>query len=382
MQKALQLVNFWKKKLSAASLLFICILGLLLQGQTPPPYTSYLPIVMNNLGEKTYSVSIYVQNHAASYMYDLGCAQGKTVAQMAGKQDHLVILAFGKMWLNNQTWEYGIRSFSDPTNAYARRFITFPELLESGKNFINGYWACSGSDRDSTLVLGLGTNNYGQLVLNSTFSQDELAAYYRNFGIHWARMVVALNDWIRQNGMGSQVMAAGAIDIEWDSITTGERWNTPYVTRAWTDGFDSADNDQAIYFNFGACVGCPNYSSVTWKYSTAMPWTQSDIYYVSWQAKPAYVVPEIYLTSGRNALQWFGISQFGVWHRGIRVDFSGPMTNLGACDQRDPNRTGECKYIDLAPLDAYDQLLAALNADAATSLESMKYITDIRWQFR
>ena len=195
-------------------------------------------------------------------------------------------------------------------------------------------------------------------------------------------MVVGLNQWIQASGMSNQVMAAGAIDIEWDGITSGERWNTPYVTRAWTDGFDSADNDTAIYFNFGACVGCPPYTSVNWVYSSFMPWTQSDIYYVSWQAKPAYAVPEIYLKDGRNSLQWYGISDFGVTHRGIRVDYSGLMTNLGSCNQRDPGRTGECRYIDLAPLDAYDQFLKTLNKDPATALADLRYVTDIRWQFR
>lgn len=309
-------------------------------------------------------------------MYTLGCDLGSHVRNVVGYQDSLVILNFGQMWIDNG--EFGTGSFTPYWH-----FIPLAKVEEAVRQYARGYYNCSATDRESFVFIGVGTNNFGGMMLDNP-SQEVRISRYTMGGQLWGEMVTRLNQWAVSSGYAHQVAVAGAIDIEWAS---NSGWNTPAVTRAWVDGFDSRDNnDSLVYFNFGACVGCPIVPKPDWKYSDAVPWTQDHIWYVSWGAPPALTVPEIYRNDGYLAKQWQAISLYGVLYRPSygRINFPGPMTQWQSCQQRGGK---ECTRtdgygLDNTPEEGWQQLYDALNSDPRTAQDVLRWVTDIRWQIK
>ena len=358
-------------------LLCLLLASLVLQGQTTPGTKYYFPLIFKNGPAPLYATSYYIQNPNPPLIWDLGCQLGRRDEATPGAQDSLVILDFGKMWIFNST--YGVRTFSDPSNSYQRYNLNFAEVEDRAKQFATGYWACSASDRSSQLTLGIGTNNYDAFN-SSNLSQENLRGIATDFGRKWAAMINGLNIWGMQTGYSAQVLFTGAIDIEWGQDSDGVyRWNTPYVTRGWVDAFALNDQNQSIFFNYGACVGCPTSPNPDWQYHPALPWTQADIWFVSWGSKPAFSVPEIYRNDGYLARQWAAVSKYGSLHKGSRIVFSGVMTQMQACQQRGGS---ECDTLDNTPAEGWGQLVDAINADPLTVSPLPVWSTDIKWQIK
>jgi hypothetical protein len=273
------------------------------------------------------------------------------------------------MWIENGV--YGVGSFSPYWH-----FISMAEVEAAVRSYVQAYWACSGSDNASQVTVAIGVNNYGSMQISNPNSQDARRSAMYEFGKRFGNLVNSLNVWAVQNHYASQVYVAGANDIEWG----GGSWNTYYVTRGWVDGFNDYDRGVHIYFNFGACAGCPttiNSTSRNWKYGD---WTMDAIYYVSYGAAPAYTVPEIYLNTGINAAQWAAMSKFGAVYKGARIDYVGPMTQYLACQVRSGDTT--CPQMDNTPQQGWQQLYDALNADPLTAQAVMRWVTDITWQVK
>jgi len=343
--------------------------------------TYYFPLIFKNSPPPLYSSSYYIQNGDPAKMYDFGCRLGQRDAATTGTQDSLVILDFGKMWISGNL--IGVKTFSDPTNGYNRTFLTFGTMEEFLRQFATGFWQCSGNDRTSQLTLAAGTNSFDYFGPYSS-DQDNLRGIMNDFGRNWAYMVNRLNAWAVSNSYNQKVLFAGAIDIEWAGADPADQifyWQSPYVVRGWVDAFDLADNDVGIFFNYGACVGCPTVPNLTWKYTAGLPWTQSDAWYVSWGSKPAFSVPEIYANNGVNARQWAAVSKFGALYNASRIVFTGAMTQMQACVQRGGSDT-TCALLDNTPAQGWGQLLDAVNVDTATTLPTIPYSTDIGWQFK
>lgn len=342
----------WAQSASASQRLFL-----------PVIYRDYQPLPL-------YATSYYIQDETPARLYDLGCALGTRDRQNPGAQDSLVVLNFGQGWFEGGDLSRpGAGAFSPYWH-----YMPISAIETAVKAYIQGYWACSAEDQTSQVMVAVGTNNYGSYGSNST-NQDTRRTYAYAHGKAWAQMVVRLLQWVWSNGYGRQVSVAGAIDIEWDAQLTG--WNTPYITYGWVNGFNDWDNNQAIYYNFGACVGCPTSPNPGWVYSSANPWTQYDVYRVSYGVQPAWPLPEIYATSGVNAQQWQAISRYGALYLGWPMEFAGVMTQYQACQQR-----GGCSGINNTPEAGWTQLRNALNADPLTYQPILRWITDIRWQIR
>ncbi|MHB1118507.1 MAG: hypothetical protein ACYC6H_10760 [Bellilinea sp.] len=364
-------------------LLVITLLAsLLLQGQSNPLGTTiYFPIVFKNAPTPLYATSYYIQNADPALMYTLGCNLGTRDATTPGQQDSLVVLDFAQMWIENG--EYGALGFRGPNNNYEWPFFNFDEIKLASKSFANGYWVCSANDKISNLTLAVGTNSVGSFN-QSDKSQGNRHEVASVFGAKWADMVKELNTCGVNEFYCSQVLFTGAIDIEWslEKINDIYIWNTPYVTRGWVDAFDMNDLNQSIFFNYGACVGCPIVPNLSWKYSTAMPWTQADAWYVSWGSKPAYAVPEIYDNDNMYLLanRWAAVSKYGALYQSSRIVFSGVMTQMQACLQPS-HRDGSCDTLDNTPAEGWSQLVDAINMDAYTVSPYPRWSTDIKWQY-
>lgn len=363
------------------SLILVLLAGLVLMGQSGGGTTIYLPFITKTTPPLA-ATSYYIQNADPSRLNALGCDLG--VADMArpGSQDNLVILDFGKMWTYEVggNLEYGVRLFADDLGI--RRNLTLNQLKEAAQEFAKGYWNCTDLDKKSHLTLGVGTNNYDHFNSGNT-NQDNLRTLAGDFGRNWAKIINDLNEWAVQQGYGSQVTFTGAIDIEWAGAEEDGiyYWNTPFVTLGWVNEFTANSHDTSIFFNYGACVGCPVTVEPSWYYTDQMPWSQNDVWYVSWGALSAYAVPEIYRNDGYLARQWAAISQYGqTYLKTSRIVFSGVMTQWGACQQRggsDPT----CATLDNTPEEGWYQLVNALIA-INDPTPYPRWSTDIRWQIK
>lgn len=338
------------------------------------PYTTYLPVVSRQPTATPlpplpaeYSVSYYVQSTDVGQAYNYGCSLGLTDLNLPGKQDRLVILDFGQPWYENGQYGTIIFRVNGSGEFY---FANMNAVKEFAKNYAAGYWNCTGSDDQSHLTLGIGTSNFlGYSVDAPMKNYDRLYAH----GGLWAQLILEVNSWLVSTGYASQVYVSGANDIE-------PYFATAAFTRKWVQGFDANDQGSAIYFDYGSCDGCPqSYDSniANWPYMPSDWWVE-DKWYVSWGAQPAWVVPEIYTNSGSLANQWYVLSKFAKRFKGARIDFSGVMTQSGACLQR-----GGCTFTNNdtmnTPQEGWTQLWTRTYNDPDTRISSLPWMTDIRY---
>lgn len=272
----------------------------------------------------------------AQRTYQTGCKSGKA------NESGLVILAFGQPWLKNG-------AFGSLLLDGKSTFVTTDEIQGAVKGFARGYADCSPAN--GYMRIAVGTSNYGPYIL-------------RDHGVRWARLINALNDWLNTDtAINKKIDIAGGNDIEL-------AWNTPTASRDWVDGY--ASEAKYVYYNFGACDGCP-YA----KYPNAtLPrgWTMEGVWYVSFGSKFAEVVPEIYLTSGVNADQWQRVALYSM------VSHNRPMTIAGVLSQWQACQTnGPCRGTDNTPASAQKQMQDALNSDNRTA-RPLRWSSDITWR--
>lgn len=343
----------------------------IVSSQDDPEYQVFLPIVTNMSYSEPppyYAVSRYMNTVDPVKSYSYGCQVGLSDQQLEGKQDKLIILAYGQPWGKNG--EYGVWYYSGT-------FASTAIIAESVKQFAYGYWVCTGSDTESTIELVIGTNNYakyeyGVCTSGSWFCNTSVA---KEHGKHWALLVKDVSDWVVKNGYASQVSIAGGNDIEF-------MWNTPEITKAWIQGYDEYDENKYKLYNFGTCDACP-YVGSTW-HPPANNWTMNDAYYVAWGAAPVWPIPEIYLTTGKNAKEWAYLSYWGTINGRSKILFDGTLTQWQACIQR-----GGCIVYDSegnilfgsnnTPFEGWTQLISELNRWSSTSQSTIRWMTDIRW---
>ena len=319
--------------------------------------TQYFPIVINVIPTATptplpppnprvpppWSTSYYMKTISSTTLYNLGCIHGTRDRNLPGVQDSVVVLDFGKT--KQIGAEYGVKLFGSVT------YATSAQIGESVKHFGRGYVECSGSDMNSHVRIGIGTNNYNV----------ESSVTYEH-GQAWARMVNDVNNWFIAAGYFSRVDAVGASDMELG-------WNSAAVTRRWVDGYDSS-NQYALY-NFGDAASCP---AESYPYLTcASGWTQDDVWYISYGVGSAFPLPLIYADNGINAEQWYLLSVYAYTHHGKAFDIKGAFTEWQACQQ-----AGGCGSLDNTPEEGWLFLWDHLNGDPRTK-QILRWSTDIKW---
>lgn len=318
------------------------VVGLALLGtqaaRAGPSATVYLPLVMNSHPSSVSSAkpptdpSYYVSSTSPSDAFHLGCLQGEADARISPHPNSLVILDFGGQLADG--------SGSLLINGTA---VSNAQVAAIAEAFSHGYWYCTGDDLTSTLWLGIGTNN----------SYYDVSA---SGGATWARVVAAVAASNHANGYDSQVVAEGANDIEPD-------WESVADSRAWVDGY--AAQTSSFYVNYGSADGCPDDTYLDAFCSNG--WTQDDVWYVSWGARTAQALPEIYAPV--NAGQWTMIGREGAWYHGSsgKIQFSGPLDTYPLWP--DSNSADQ----------AWEQFTTDLNQDPSTA-QSMPYSVEIQSQ--
>ncbi len=326
------------------------------------PYRIFLPQIQNFIvenGPAVYTTSYYMSTVNGTTLYNRGCALGDRDLKRPGTQDNMVILDFGGP-RKLSSGAYGARLFI--TAAY----VSTSQIANAVEQFGKGYYNCTGDDLSSTLVIGIGTNNY----IYPDCKTDGDCDIYQVNGAHgqaWAQMVNEVNQWFVDNGYSRQVSAAGANDIELS-------WNSYAATRDWLDGYDRVNQYEML--NFGAIPGCPYFASPGAQCgSSPYLWSKEEVWYVTWGSSPVYPVPEIYANSGVNAQQWYLMSVYAYQTHGLAMEFRGVMTQFQSCQV---NPDSACPVLDNTPLEGYNQLSGYVNGDARTA-HKIRWSTDITW---
>lgn len=328
----------------------------LLAQSTRGEFTYYFPLIQNEK-EILASTSFYLPTTDPTFLYNLGCDQGRRDLQEPGAQDSVVVLDFSYP-VYNADIGYGAALFED--NPYVPTSpASLAEIKAGIKGFANGYYHCSGEDTQSNLVIGVGTNNKP----TSINSLERAAAH----GAAWSTMVSSINQWALEEGIFHQVQAYGASDIE-------VSWNTPEWTRSWISGFEQ--NGDNFLIHFGDAAGCPYEDNPHWICNN--DWELEDLWYFSWGASSALPLPLIYRNDGIQAKQWAYVSLYSVAEHGYRMDFTGVFTQFYYCEQWGDASWSHCEWLDNTPEEAYLQLSTELNKHPSTA-QVLRWKTDIRW---
>lgn len=295
------------------------------------------------------TASYYITTAEQDTLYNLGCRRGERDRDMPGKQDSLIILAFGQPW--EESGVYGVRTLS-------QQFLTVSQVEILAQEFGKGYWDCVAGDDSSRLRLAIGTSNLGDVT---TFDH----------GVAWARMVNNVQQWLILKEYNSQIVAAGASDME-------VGWNDPVDTRAWVDGYVSTAVMEL--YNFGDAQACPPATP-----ECDFDWTQEDIWYVSWGASPLVSpIPQIYRNDGLTAQQWYEIAVYSVETQQEQMLFAGALTQYQACidrpDYESVDPPSRCRGGDQPPEHGWRQLWTEMNNDSRTA-HDLRWSSDIRWDY-
>ena len=186
-------------------------------------------------------------------------------------------------------------------------------------------------------------------------------------------MVDAANAYFRnQSSISSQVVAYGGNDIELG-------WSGPSATRRWVGGYGAAASYP--YYVDGDAAGCPPAPGG----DCQGDWNYAHMYYVNWEHRLAYPVPQIYREDGMSADQWQLLSAYG-YDQGSRIRFVGAMTQYFACIDNVGDTCGENTSrtdddLKNHPNDGWRQLYNKIN-DSHKTRGNVRYSTDVRWELR
>jgi len=281
------------------------------------------------------AISHYLKTTRPSHLARLGCGEAKRLSASKGNSA-VAVLAFGRP-VKGGRWEWG-------ASLFGQGYRSTDQIQEAVQAYAEGYASCSHDG--PRLTIAIGTSNYGGGVS------------YRH-GVAWARMINAANQWVLDDGYVGRLEFAGANDIELS-------WNGPRVSKNWVRGYDSVA--QWPYYDYGDAAGCPP------RGDCAGAWTPEDVWYVSWGARTAWPLPQIYTPNGSMALQWYHLSLYSYRYHGWRMSIAGALSQRMACRQSsDP-----CRGIDNSPAKAWGQLNRLLNRDRRTA-QRLPWSSDFRW---
>jgi len=310
-----------------------------------------------------YEYSYYMNTVNTTTLYNMGCSLGDAREGGSAPQDGLVILDFGQP-SHDTSKGYGAW-------AWSIGYVTVTQIRNAVVEFAHGFWWCTGANVTAHVRIGVGTTNFGNWTKNVGFTDSMVVAHAKA----WANMVNSINSDIASRGYQRQTDAVGAADIE-------VAWGTPTTARKWVDAYATV-NLWPVY-DFGDAAGCRQSGTIktagTCGYytpdggDTKYYWHQNDLYYLTWQALPAWGVPEIYREDAAQAKQWQQISKWATLN-GLHADhFVGTLTQHGACVQK-----GCGGGLDNLPAEGWTQLRDKCAADAATALPGLRFASDIKW---
>ena len=291
-----------------------------------------------------WGLSWYFTN-GTSDAYDRGCTLGNEARNTSGRQDYVVVLAFGAMINAPNGFKFGQWSHNPITDDEAKQRI---------QQYAKGFYFCSDTDTDSFLRIAMGTNNDSGAV-------GPLA------GKAMANRVDEANSWLDNNNYDSQTGAFGANDIELGYGPPGE-------ARDWVDGYNN--NTSTAFYNTGDAAGCSTTDPAGSECGTATypGWGANDVWYVSDFAN-AIPLPQIYTSSESMAKQWKWLSIYAYQHQNGRMNIRGSATQHAACAQ-----AGGCSGVNNTVSEGWNQLKEKLQSDNRSDQPTASLLaTDWKW---
>ncbi len=268
------------------------------------------------------SRSMYEPSTDATALYDQGC---KAASGWVAGSNGLVILDFGRVAHSKTKHSYGTYDFS-------LRFASDTDILAAAESYANGFHACRASGFSGRLRLALGTSNFDPSARR--FGVPHFRAAGKAFG----KTVNALHDFLRGSGF-SEIAAGGADDAE-------SAWDRGFAA---THGFLAGYAAMSSYplFDFGGFSGGG--------------WSYRQEYFAARGAGPDRPVAEVYVA--HQAEEWESLSLWAVDHEGHKLNIVGVMSQYPDGGYR--------------PRKSYRVMLQALGSSAATSQDSISFITRI-----
>jgi hypothetical protein len=328
----------------------------------------------------------YIDSANYEALYAFGRQRGGCDGGPPAHPDSFLILAFGYPWDNGTATSaastYGVALYPDGKKTLALDF-----LERSLRNFIQGYYECvSVINPSASLTLGVGVNS----------SIAKWITY--EHGRRWAQMVANLTEYIQSPPTWENtIKIAGAVDFE-----PGKDWSPSAPVRQWVAGYASIEYSR--YYFYGACSGCPavtrdasgnSVASYAWPLVAGSDWTMDDVWYLSYGARSAHLVPEIYETSRAHAWEWQNVADWAATctlipyttnpcepqRQGYYRDmyFVGAMTQYQACvDNQEDNQPCDPRLMN-RPEAGWQQLWQALNDPNTplTNQSGLQWSTDI-----
>jgi hypothetical protein len=228
------------------------------------------------------------------------------------------------------------------------------QIAQTVIDVVRGYGYCR-SNTSYQLLIGIGTSN--------SVIDNKADSWLVQHGQAWAAMVRDVNNTVNANWPGT-AQIFGAWDFE-------PSWSTPAKADQWMHGYDSVTGRRALYANASA-DGCPTSGGGDGPCNNG--WTRWMVWHLAWDHDPSLPFPQIYATSGVNALQWQLIDLYATTSIGDGMFFFGTMSQYGACQQ-----AGGCAGTDNTPHQAWDFLTWYLASNAATQQSEIGGMTDLRW---
>jgi hypothetical protein len=236
-------------------------------------------------------------------------------------------------------------------------------ILNGSKTYIQKF--IQYSQPASHLILGVGTNNTGDMMCSTTTAS--------NHGQAWATMMNGLQSWVNQQGYGGIVIVAGANDIEsWagQGLQCGSQLKDPSPPQnalAWAQAYSTITDVPLI--NYGAV------DSVAIGLGNGV-WGADTFWQLSWGIPEIVPFPEIYSTTGGNAAMWQELARFSAictgclpeqvasnpgWIKGRTMLFLGALTNQGELSKTTP-----CSTNTNSPSQGWLHLYRRLVVDVST----------------
>lgn len=319
------------------------------------------PVTITVRAAPAAAVSFYVTEDRLVPLWEAGQFLANIDVALVVPQDWIVILHFFAPMRATPTRPCGGTAYG-ATLSHSRNCTSTDRIKRLVLEFAKGFYDSQSRNRNSHLRIVVGTNN----------SAGELT---REHGAAWATMVNAIFEEIELLGWSGSIDVAGGIDAEvgWQE--------SPDSTRNWVAGY--ASSAQWYLYNYGDASGCPTGGTTADEGNCITAdnpnseWTQADIHDISWKARPAWPLPQIY--GPTHAKYWQQLRLYSYLQDShAPMIISGVLAQRGACAQKPTDATCVAGA-DISPSSAWNHAFNALSSDPRTAQELLRWASDIQW---
>ena len=320
-----------------------------------------------------------VPHHSISYYWQSAAYKGgkvtwddakiKLAAEVEAKrnQPSLVIIDFGPPMVTSS--KIGtVLLFTKPKKIPA----TTEEIKAAIEQYINYYMGMAMNYPNDQLILGVGTNNAGDLLC----SQQTASTHSEK----WALLIEDLKSYIYSQGYQNKIIVNAAMDFEsWEGegLLCGAVVVDPAPVEnaiQWAETYSTLTD--VPYIDFGIVDNLALGYGLT-------QWSADSYWYLSWGIPEANPLPEIYIPDGSNASDWQELARISSlctgcmpedkfydpnWLKGRQMIFLGTLTQYGDFNCLDTTNT---------PAIGWKQLYQKLAVDVWTDQYPFKFVSDI-----